>query len=585
MLTVGLSHDLVISSVAIVRDGQVIAAIPEERLNRQKAFKGFPTLALKECLRQAGAQLSDVDCIAQGWNPMRHLEFPNFRQSNSARFRGEYLYGIPNMLKGVGALPNGEWIEQSLDGFKSKIRYYDHQLTHAANAFYLSRFDQAAVFSADGRGEIETCYLGHADAQGFHKLSNVLFPHSLGLLYGAVTQFLGYRPDSDEWKVMAMASYGSADTPFYKLLRPMVDTESCPGQFFIDQRYVSPGTTEAQEGKLYTREFVKVFGPPRARHEEMDARHMDIARALQRVFEESMSSLLVHLHAETGERRLAAAGGCLMNSVYNGKISQTTPFEEVFISSCPDDSGICIGAALLAYHELSGGGGKRHAHPHNYWGPNYDDQVEKTLAAYKLPLLKLSDPAKAAAELIANGHLIGWCQGRMEFGQRALGNRSILADPRSEDAKDIVNAAVKYREGFRPFAPAILSDRVPEYFEAPDDAAVPFMERVYQFRPEKRALVPAVVHADGSGRLQTVERENNARFYDLIAHFDKLTGVPIVLNTSFNLNGEPIVCTPTDALRTFFSCGLDELIVGDYIVTKRPNALVDKWLAKQSTAR
>lgn len=320
-------------------------------------------------------------------------------------------------------------------------------------------------------------------------------------------------------------------------------------------------------GRFYTPEFVERFGPARVRDGEIEKHHYDIAWALQKVFEETMSFCLTSLHEKTGESRLVAAGGCLMNSVYNGKVTQLTPFKEVFVSSCPDDSGISLGAALLSYHRLADKP-QFVEHTHNYWGPSYDHQIADTLRGFKLNFSQLESPSQTAAQLLADGLLIGWFQGAMEFGQRALGNRSILADPRRADVKDLVNAAVKYREGFRPFAPAILAERVHEFFHAEPTGKVLFMERVYQFREEMRDKVPAVVHVDGSGRLQSVEREHNPRFYDLIKEFEALTGVPIVLNTSFNLNGEPIVCTPADAIRTFFSCGLDALIIGDYLIRK-----------------
>lgn len=568
MITIGLAHDLFISSAAVVKDGKVVAAIAEERLNRQKQYKGFPALALKECLRMAGATLKDVSVIGFGWNPSRHIEYPNYRQSNNARFRAEYLYAIPNMVLGHMGQKSGEWLEQTLDGLDARIQYYDHQLAHAANAFYLSGYDRAATFSADGRGERETAYWGWADrSSGLHKVGQVYFPNSLGLFYGSVTQYLGYRPDSDEWKVMALASYGEPNNRYYELMRTLVEVDPETGQFYVDQRYFSYAEPEVYGGRFYTPEFVDRFGPARLRDEDIEKRHHDIAWALQRVFEETMTVCLTSLHKKTGESRLVAAGGCLMNSVYNGKVTELTPFKELFVSSCPDDSGISLGAALLAYYRLADKP-QFVEHPHNYWGPSYDHQIADALRGFKISFSQLENPSQTAAQLLADGLLLGWFQGPMEFGQRALGNRSILADPRHSGVKDLVNAAVKYRESFRPFAPAILAERVHEFFYAEQAGKAPFMERVYQFREEKRDKVPAVVHVDGSGRLQSVEREQNPRFYDLIKEFEGLTDVPIVLNTSFNLNGEPIVCTPADAIRTFFSCGLDALIIGDYLVRK-----------------
>ena len=565
MITIGLAHDLFVSSAALVKDGAIIAAIAEERLNRQKQYKGFPALAFKECLRMAGASLKDVDAIAFGWNPMRHLEFPNMRQSNNARWRPEYLYALPNMVLGTARSPSTEWMEQTIGD--ARMLYYDHQLVHAANAFFLSGYDRAAFFSADGRGERATTYWGTADQSGFHGLGEIRVPHSLGLFYGTITQYLGFKPDSDEWKVMALASYGKPGNAYYAPMRELVELNPENGHFYVDQRYFSYSEPETYGGRFYTPEFVECFGAPRASDGEYEQRHYDIAWALQQVFEETMTTLLTALHHQTGQNRLVATGGSMMNSVYNGKLTRVTPFKELFVSSCPDDSGISVGAALLAYQQLAEQP-QFAAHPHNYWGPSYDDDILDTLNKYKLRYEKLGNAPQTAAQLLVEGSLIGWFQGRMEFGQRALGNRSILVDPRRADGKDVVNQAVKYRESFRPFAPAILAERVHDYFIADKNAKVPFMERVYMFREEVRHLVPAVVHADGSGRLQTVEREHNPRFYDLIQHFEKQTGIPIVLNTSFNLNGEPIVCTPSDAIRTFYSCGLDALILGDYLLRK-----------------
>lgn len=568
MLTLGLAHDLAISSAAVVRNGQVIAAIAEERLNRQKHFKGFPRLAMQECLRIAGAELRDVEAVAVGWNPARQMEFPNQRQSGNARYHPEYLHAVPNMLFGTLRQPSEAQIEQRFGGQTPRILYYDHQLTHVANAFYLSGFDRAAAFSADGRGERETSTWGHASRSGGIRLhTGVRFPHSLGLFYGSVTQFLGYTPDSDEWKVMALASLGKPDNEFYQPMRELVEVNADTGHFSVDQRHFSYALPESHGGRFFTPDFVERFGAPRRADEAIGQRHQDIAWALQRVFEECMAEVLTCVHRQVGEERLVAGGGCMMNSVYNGKITRTTPFREVFVSAAPDDSGISVGAALLAYHQLAAEP-RYPDHPHNYWGPAYDNEIPDTLRRYKIPFRRLEDPACTAAGLLAEGKIVGWFQGRMEFGQRALGNRSILANPCRAETRDQVNAAVKYREGFRPFAPSILAERTEEYFQAEQGARVPFMERVYPFHERVRDQVPAVVHADGTGRLQTVESAQNPLFYSLIREFERLTGHPMVLNTSFNVNGEPIVCTPTDAIRTFYSCGLDALVLGDCLVGK-----------------
>jgi carbamoyltransferase len=567
VITLGLGHDLIISSAALVRDGEVVAAIAEERLNRQKQYKGFPAQAVRWCLESTGTRLADVDMVAVGWNPARHIEFPNRRQSNNARWKAEYLSAVPNMLFPLAGGESGATVTQQVGGIDAPITYFDHQACHQANAFHLSPFAECAVFTADGMGERATTTWGTASrARGITQLGEVVLPHSLGMLYGTITQFLGYQPDSDEWKVMAMASYGRSDE-YLERMRGLVQTYPGSVAYHIDQRYFSFTTPEVWGGRFFTPDLVEMLGPPRAAGSEITQRHNDIAWALQRVFEETMQHLLTELHGITGMDDVALSGGCMMNSVYNGRITATTPFARAFISSCPDDSGIAVGAALLAAHEADPAT-PHPAHPHNYWGPAYDDEIEDTLRRYKLPVQRLDDAPATAARMIADGKLIGWFQGRMEFGQRALGNRSILADPRPLATKDVVNAAVKYREGFRPFAPAILAERVDEWFDTSHEHAAPFMEKVLMFRDDVREKVQAVVHVDGTGRLQSVEAATNPRFHALVREFDRLTGVPIVLNTSFNLNGEPIVCTPTDAIRTYASCGLDALVLGDFVLTK-----------------
>jgi carbamoyltransferase len=571
VITLGLGHDVIISSAALVRDGEVIAAVAEERLNRQKLYKGFPTEAVRWCLESTGTQVDDLTAIAVGWNPARHMEFANRRQSNNARWKAEYLSAVPNMLFGLAGGQSGETVVQELDGIGAPITYFDHQLCHAANGFYLSPFEECAVFTADGMGERATTSWGTGTrTTGLTTLGTVNLPNSLGMLYGSLTQYLGYKPDSDEWKVMAMASFGRSDS-YLDRMRGLVQTHPGTCAFHVDQRYFSFTNPEVWGGRFFTPDLVELLGPPRAPGSEITQRHNDIAWALQRVFEETMRHLLTELHGITGLLDVALSGGCMMNSVYNGRVTSTTPFTRAFVSSCPDDSGIAVGAALLAYHRAAtdaGATAKYPAHRHNYWGPSFDDEIEATLRRYKLPATRLDDVPRTAARMLADGQLIGWFQGGMEFGQRALGNRSILADPRPLATKDLVNAAVKYRESYRPFAPAILAERVDDWFDTTTEHEAPFMEKVLMFRDDVREKVQAVVHVDGSGRLQTVERDTNPRFHALIEEFDRLTGVPIVLNTSFNLNGEPIVCSPTDAIRTFASCGLDALILGDHLLTK-----------------
>lgn len=563
----GIAHDLWISSAALVREGEVIAAVCEERFNRRKKYRGFPSDAIDFCLQKAGLSLEDLDLVVSGWNPAWHLEAVHGRFSATARWRPEYLYALPNyLLQKAAAFPTGP-IEERFGELDVPLVHMDHQVAHAANAFYLSDYDEAAVLTADGRGERQTTMLAMAGPEGIVQHAEVLYPHSLGLFYGMITQYLGYQPDSDEWKVMALAAYEVDDTPYYQVLRDLVRLRA-DGTFRLDLAMCGFHQPDVYGGLFYTPDLVAALGiPPRQPGEALTQEHHAVASAMQRVFEETMSWMLTALHERTGLERVVLGGGCMMNSVYNGRITAQTPFREAFVSSCPDDSGISVGAALWGYHQKAASP-RRVSHPHNYWGPDYSGEIEETLKRYRLSYEQVGDPARRAAALLAEGKLLGWFQGAMEFGQRALGHRSILADPRREEAKEQVNLAVKYREAFRPFAPSILAERAADYFHTEGTGAVPFMERVYRFRDEKKEEVPAVVHTDGTGRLQTVSRDSNPRYYDLIACFEQLTGVPVILNTSFNLNGEPVVCTPTDAIRTFYSCGLDALILEDYLITK-----------------
>jgi carbamoyltransferase len=563
----GIAPDVWISSAALIEDGRVVAAAAEERFNRQKMSRSFPKKAMEFCLRQAGIGIEDVDRIAVPWNPGVHVTSASGRFISGMRWRGEYLSSVPGELLNQLGSPLVHDVEEVLRIPNKSIRvvFVHHHLAHAANGFWLSPFKRAAILTVDGRGEEETCTFCIGKDSGIEKLNSVLVPHSLGLFYGSLTQFLGFAPDSDEWKVMALASYGDAGV-YYKKLRGLLNLLE-DGRFETDLTYFTYYLFDKQP-RMFTLKLEELLGPARQSEMPIQQRHKDIAAAMQRVFEECVTHMLHHLHTATGEDNLVLSGGCAMNSVYNGRVLQNTSFKEVFVSSCPDDSGASVGAALYVCHTLHGGS-ESHPQSHNYWGPGYaDSEIKETLGKYKIEYEYHENTAKVAARFLSEGKLLGWFQGRMEFGQRALGNRSILADPRNVRSKDLVNAAVKYRESFRPFAPSVLEDKADGWFVIPKGLKVPFMEKVFPVRPERRDQIPAVVHVDGSCRLQTVSKTVNAPFYELIQEFEKLTNVPVVLNTSFNLNGEPIVCTPTDAIRAFFSCGLDVLLLGNFVVRK-----------------
>lgn len=569
MKVLGISPDVWISSAALIDDGRIIAGAAEERFNRQKMSKAFPEQAIAYCLKEAGCTLDSIDHIAMPWNPGIHITSASKRFTRNARWRGEYLSSVPAELLDLQDHPKVTGIEQivHLANSDTRVTYVDHHLAHAANAFLLSPFKEAAILTADGRGEEETCTFCVGHGNKIDKLHTVNLPHSIGLLYGVITEFLGFRPHSDEWKVMALASYGKVKGNKYRsLVRNLIELNS-DGSFEMDLSYFTYYMFDTKP-TMYADKLIELLGPPRRRDDPIKQRHYDIAMAMQQVFEETFNHMLTCLHNNTGLSNLAFSGGCVMNSVYNGKVLDSTPFDNVFISSCPDDSGVSIGAALYLYNCLENQE-TRYTQDHNFYGPGYNsEEIEETLKGFKIPYEYQEDIGAVGADLLRKGAILGWFQGKMEFGQRALGSRSILADPRDIRSKELVNAAVKYREAFRPFAPAILEEHARDWFEMPEGDKVPYMEKVYPVLPEKRDLIPAVVHVDGTGRIQTVSKGTNPQFHSIIEAFGELTGVPIVLNTSFNLNGEPIVASPVDAIRTFYSCGMDALFLGHYLIRK-----------------
>ena len=567
MRILGICHDVWICSAAVVEDGHIVSAMAEERLDRRKLSRVFPSIAISRCLDEAGIMLSEIDEIAVAWNPSIEMATTPAGHLTARRWRTEHLFQVPaRIMQLAGAEPSRMLTISSAFEDAAPITYVNHYDAHIGASYFLSDFDEAAILVLDGRGEKQTGLLGYACGAEIETIREVRFPHSIGLFYGAVTQYLGFTPDSDEWKVMALGSYADPDNQYLGPMSQLVTVRS-DGTFELALEYFEH--YNHWDRRLFSDRFVDALGKPRRPGEQLTARHYEIAAATQAVFEASVAEIMNVLHAETGADRVSVSGGCFMNSVFNGKAEQLTPFSQVHISSCPDDSGTSVGAAMFLEATRSGrkpaGPGRK-----NYWGPDFSDETcLATALRYRLPNVEAVDDASArAAQDLVDGKIVGWFQGRMEFGQRALGSRSILIDPRRQDGKDMVNAAVKYRESFRPFAPAILAERVHDYFDCPAGTLVPFMERVLPFRKDRLQEVPAVVHVDGTGRLQTVEADISPRFHRLISAFERRTGVPIVLNTSFNLNGEPIVCAPEDAIRTFYSCGLDVLYLGNVRIAK-----------------
>jgi len=547
-----------------MKDGEIVCAICEERLNREKRTKKFPINALKYCLRSGNISLKDISHVAIAWNPGINLERMNTTYSEKNRFIPEFLYSIPNYLIDiVNETPTS--IEQKIEFKRSNIaiNYLDHHMCHAAFSFYTSRFQNALILSMDAWGEKVSTLLANGTDKNIEKIWEIEFPYSLGMFYQTMTQYLGFSPQGDEWKVMGASSYGDKEKYINKINKLIYSTND--GKFGMDLSYFD--YMSFTKKYYFSNRMIELLGPNRLKSDDLAQRQYDIAAAVQSVFENIIIDIL-NRNNTRNFKELCISGGCAMNCVANGKILAKTNFEKINVTFSPDDAGTSIGACLLYWNEYIGNStGKQRANISPYLSKDFtNEEIVSTLNNCKLKYKEIDSPAHVAAKCIAEGQIVGWFQGRMEFGQRALGNRSILADPRRKEMKDMINKAVKYREPFRPFAPAILHEYGHDYFE--DYDYVPYMERVLRFKEGCRNLVPAVCHVDNTGRLQSVTKSLNPLFWQLIDEFRKITEIPLVLNTSFNLNGEPIVHSVADAIRTFNSCGMDILIIGKYQVQK-----------------
>ncbi len=513
--------------------------------------------------------MKDVDCFAIAWNPAINIG-ARYRAGFSEwpAYPGARFYTNPNRL--LPRLPQDGYVATDqvfhrADGSPTRIVYLTHHIAHGATAYYLSGFDEAAIFSCDGYGERTTTAWFHAKDNDIRLLREVAFPHSIGQFYSTLTQYLGFRPDLDEWKVMGASAYGDASR-YYDALRQLITFDD-DAAFELDLRYFQHYDFDARG--MFTPRLVELLGPPRQPEEPLGQRHFDIAAALQKVTEAYLLTAVGWLRRKVDCPNLCLSGGVIMNSVFNGRVVAEGPFANVYVPFAPDDSGTSIGAALWVARREGEPAIATNQPASPYLGRAYgDDEIAAQLKGFRLSYEVPKDIAQAAAELLVEGEIVGWFQGRMEFGQRALGARSILGDPRCPDMKDRINSAVKFRESFRPFAPAILEDHVEQYFENARGNCSPYMEKVLVVRPSMSRSIPAVVHVDGTGRPQTVTEAANPLFYRLIAAFHGLTGVPLVLNTSFNLNEEPIVESPADAIRTFYASGMDALALGGFLLRK-----------------
>jgi len=567
------------ASACLVMDGQVIAAVEEERFNRIKHWAGFPAESIKYCLEYAGININDINSIAINHDPKARL-FSKFKYSLSSYKSFKLALDKLVISKSKTGILND--LKNHFPSLKSdiSIKYVEHHQAHLASSYFASSFKDAVCLSIDGFGDFASASWGVGINENLFIDGDILFPDSLGVFYQSITQFLGFPNYGDEYKVMGLASYGSPklldDMKKIVHLKPN-GRYSLNLKYFLHTREKVPYKWENCEpsvGSLYSSQLIDLLGPPRKKDEKISQRHMDIAASCQKMYELALFNLLNHLQDKYKLTNLCLAGGCAMNSVANGRIYTNTKFKKIYIQPAGGDAGGAIGAAFSAIQsEVLKNGSSEMLHA--YWGPDYNNEYVKnlidinkakiTLLGCVVELLEDEDILKKTARLISEGNVIGWFQNRMEWGPRALGNRSILGDPRRTDMKDILNNKIKRRESFRPFAPSILQDKAVDWFDISDD--VPFMGQVSNIYEAKRVLIPAVTHVDGTGRLQTVSADSNNKFYKLIKSFEDITGVPILLNTSFNEN-EPIVCTPDEALACFLRTNMDTLVMGNYLISR-----------------
>ncbi len=574
MLILGLNMFHADASAAIVVDGEVKFAIAEERLNRHKHFGGFPALAVKACLDAVGARISDVEHVAVGQDSEANLSKKvRYALSNPAKILNFIrLRQRKEVMRDVGSLL-AKALEVDPKALRFQEHHLEHHIAHIASAYYCSPWEKAAGFSYDGSGDFVSTMMARCEGNEIEVLDRVFLPHSIGSFYTMICEFIGYSKYGDEGKVMGLAPYGK-DT-FCSRISEIVKTKDTG--FELDLSYFKPlGSNQGMQvlpdgtvrlARHFSEKMEKEFGAPRDPQAEIVQRDMDLAFAMQYRFEEIFFHLLNGLHARVSTQDLAMAGGCALNSVANGKLFNRTPFQRTYIQPAAGDEGLAIGAALHTYHSVLKQS-RRHELKSSYLGPEFSDShIKSALESAVLPYRKLEREIllEETADQIAKGYVVGWFQGRMEWGPRALGNRSIVAHPGLPNMKDVLNARIKRREWFRPFAPSIMADYQHEYFE--HDHPSPFMLHVYKIRPEKRQVLCAVNHVDGTGRLQTVARDENPLYYDLISTFHRKTGIPVILNTSFNEN-EPIVCTPEEAIDCFQRTRMDALAIGSFLVVK-----------------
>jgi carbamoyltransferase len=575
MIIVGINAYHADSSAAIFVDGILVAAIEEERFRRVKHWAGFPRMAVEFCIKEAGINFNNVDYFAIGRDPkakfLKKIVYlaknpqGSFGAVKNRLHNSRKVSSLENELANISGLP--------AQTFKPKIKQVEHHRSHIASAFFASPFEEAACISIDGSGDFTTTMIGIGKGNNFTVLDSVDFPHSIGIFYTAFTQLLGFPHYGDEYKVMGMAPYG--EPKYVEKMKKIIEL-TADGLFMLNLKYFRKGTDGVISygddhipvvQPMYSDEMVKAFGEPRKKDAPLTQYHKDLAASVQKMTELAIFHMMNSLQQRTGLQNVCIAGGVAQNSVANGKIKTHTSFKNIYIPSAGHDAGIAMGAALYVQHQLL----EQNRMPpilSAYTGSHFNNtEIKQCLVAQNVNFTEYENEIiyDKVVDCLIDGGVVGWFSGRSEFGPRALGARSILADPRRADAKEILNSKIKRRESFRPFAPSILKEYVGEYFEINDE--VPFMEKVFLIKKNKRKEIPAVTHVDGSGRLQTVDKNISPRYYQLIDTFRKKTGVPILLNTSFNEN-EPIVNTPAQALDCFLRTEMDMLVMENILIVR-----------------
>ncbi len=572
MIILGISAFFHDSSACIIKDGKLIAAVEEERFTRKKHDSSFPINAIQYCLKEAGIKGKDLDAVAFYEKPLLKFE----------RVLSQFLDSFPKGLLAFNkTIPS--WINEKLrirSIIKKKIKFYgdvffiEHHLAHAASSYLLSPYKHAVLLTVDGVGEWASATAGYAKENTLVLEKQIKFPHSLGLLYSTITGYLGMSVNNSEYKTMGLAAYGNPT--YYDQLKKIVDIKE-DGSFALDMSYF----VYQHKMKMPSTKFIQEFGPEKRKNEEMTQKHKDMAASVQKITEETLFKILHSLHKEYKSDNLCMAGGVALNSLANGKILKNTPFKSLFIQPAAGDGGTSVGAAAFTYFSILK---KKREYVLNdaYLGPGYtNEEIEKFLKEKEItytPFKDKKDLTKKVAKLIYENQVIGWFQGRMEFGPRALGARSILSNPCNPKMQEILNVKVKHREKFRPFAPVVCLEDAQEYFECDKEIplAADYMLLVYPIKEKYRKLLPAITHIDGTGRLQTVRKGQNELYYQVIKEFGKLSNIPLLINTSFNIRGEPIVCTPEDAYRCMMGTGIDYLVLNNFLI-KREDNKKDMW--------